>query len=348
PPHSAQEAAGPRKVPVPRSAPAPRRPRHGKIAQRIVPYELRPLALRDELVELGDLFRAYQQRTEPDLAYLADLHTRKARAFATWAEITGDGCLRRDARRAEQAADAARLQHQQRTGQTPDGGRAAVARLLTGHVLWEHARTVLAHVADHAPLPGPQARLLTLVLTLRTAHTGSGNLVGQDVTALGLSEPEALVEQLTGCGWLVLPGTVGELLASRPENATPVTVPCLTPRQDAAGPFTFGRKTRPKLSGWAQKVISDKKLRKAKATAGARLLALTLATQCGSDGRIGPHGQGAGAGFAASRSAVAPGELQPLVDQLVAADWLAEAALDDTHLTGRLSERVLPLSCPLA
>ncbi|MGD9486260.1 hypothetical protein WDH52_23980 [Streptomyces sp. TRM70308] len=36
---------------------------------------------------------------------------------------------------------------------------------------------------------------------------------------------------------------------------------------------------RPKLSGCAQKVISDKKLRKTKATAGTRLLALTPATQ---------------------------------------------------------------------
>jgi hypothetical protein len=55
-----QVAAGP--VPAPRSAPVRRRPPQAKIAQRVIPHDLRPVALRDELIELGDLFRAYQQR----------------------------------------------------------------------------------------------------------------------------------------------------------------------------------------------------------------------------------------------------------------------------------------------
>ncbi|MDT0438670.1 MULTISPECIES: hypothetical protein [Streptomyces] len=49
------------------------------------------------------------------------------------------------------------------------------------------------------------------------------------------------------------------------------------PHEDKAGPFTFGKKMRAKLSGWADQAISDKKL--CKATAATRLLALTLATQ---------------------------------------------------------------------
>ena len=44
---------------------------------------------------------------------------------------------------------------------------------------------------------------------------------------------------------------------------------------------------------------------------------------------------------------VDPGELQRLVDQLTQADWLTDAALTDTHLAGQLTERVLPLTCPL-
>lgn len=44
---------------------------------------------------------------------------------------------------------------------------------------------------------------------------------------------------------------------------------------------------------------------------------------------------------------VSPGKLQHLVDQLTQADWLTEAALIHTHLTGQLTERVLPLACPL-
>ncbi|MFD9534701.1 hypothetical protein [Streptomyces sp. NPDC060010] len=95
------QAAGP--VPAPRTTPARRRPPQAKIAQRIIPHDLRPVVLRDELIELGDLFRAYQQRDEPDLALLADLQERKARAFTTWADATSEGPLRWEARRAEQS-----------------------------------------------------------------------------------------------------------------------------------------------------------------------------------------------------------------------------------------------------
>ncbi|MFJ7200733.1 MULTISPECIES: hypothetical protein [unclassified Streptomyces] len=339
-------------VPTPRSAPVRRRPPQVKIAQRVIPHDLRPIALRDELIELGDLFRAYQQRDEPDLAFLADLHTRKASAFSAWAEATGDTRLRLDAQRAEQAATAARFQHQQRTGLAtsstdPDSDTAAVARLLMGPVQWGHARSVLAHVTDTAPLPGPEARLLVVMLTLRTAHSGTGNLVGQDLTGLGLSEPEDLVTQLADCGWLLLPSTPRDLLASRPESPTPVTVPSLVPDEDKPGPFTFGKKLRPKLSGWAQKIVSDKKFRKTKADAVPRLLALVLATHSSPDGRLGLGGQGVDLDHLASWCAVDPGELTVPADQLAAADWLIEPALTSTRLTGRLTERVLPLTCPL-
>ncbi|MGW2110014.1 hypothetical protein, partial [Streptomyces sp. NPDC001948] len=340
-------ATHPREVPAPRSAPVRRRHPYGRIAQRAVPEDLRPVALRDELAELGQLFRAYQQRAEPDLALLADLHERKARAFATWAEVTCDTDLRLDARRAEQAAATARLQHQQRTGCGAESSGPAVSRLLTASTQWEHARSVLAYVAGHSPLPDIETRLLVLMLTLRTAHTGTGNLVGQDLTSLGLTDPEGLVGLLTGCGWLSIPGTVGDLFASRPENPTPVTVPSLMPRANGPSPFTFGRKMRPKLSGWAQRVVSDKKLRKAKTTAGTRLLALTLATQTSASGRLGPGGTGIALESLAALCPAGPGELQHLVDQLHAADWITDAAVTDTHLTGRLTERILPLTCPL-
>ncbi|MFE1250601.1 hypothetical protein [Streptomyces sp. NPDC058735] len=305
------------------------------------------MSLRDELTELGGLFRAYQKRPEPDLALLADLQERKARAFLTWSDVSCDVTLRLEAQRAEQAAAVIRRQHQHRTGCFPDGDEPGLARLLTVPAQWECVRSVLAHVAGHTPLPGAEARLLVLMLTLRTARTGTGNLVGQDVNALGLTDPEELVEQLTGCGWLSLPGTVGDLLASRPENPTPVTVPSVVPDEDGTSPFTFGRKTRPKLSGWAQRVVSDKKLRKAKAPAGARLLAVTLATWTDGVGRLGPGGRGVALNALATRVPVGSGELRDLIDRLTAADWLTDAALTDTHLTGRLTERVLPLTCPL-
>ncbi|OII70040.1 MULTISPECIES: hypothetical protein [unclassified Streptomyces] len=343
----AAPAGGAREVPGPRSAPTRGRLPQKKIAQRIIPPDLRPTELRDELVELGDLFRAYQQRPEPDLALLADLHERKARAFDGWADVTCDGALRGEARRAEQAAAAIRLQHQQRTGGVPVGDGPSVARLLTAPAQWEHARSVLAYAAGHSPLPGAEARLLVLMLTLRTAHTGTGNAVGQDLTSLGLGDPEDLVAKLAACGWLTLPGTAGDLLASRPESPTAITVPSLVPSEDGTGPFTFGRKMRPKLSGWAQRVVGDKKLRKTKATAATRLLAVTLATWADASGRLGADGQGVSLAALTDRVPVDAGELPPLVDQLTRADWVTEAALTDTHLTGQLTERVLPFTCPL-
>ncbi|XQE78054.1 hypothetical protein ACN24L_03425 [Streptomyces microflavus] len=214
----------PRRGARPRT-PKPRRSRrYRKIAQRIVPHDLHPVALRDELIELGDLFRAYQQRPEPDLAELADLHSRKAKAFRIWAEVSGVTELVLEARRAEQAADAALLQHQQRTGQSPVGEGEVTNRLLPGLTQWEHARTVLAHVAEHTPLPGPEARLMAVMLTLRSALTGTGNLVGQDVRGLPLTEPEELIGRLVDSGWLSIPGTADDLLESRPESPTPITI----------------------------------------------------------------------------------------------------------------------------
>ncbi|MEV7416053.1 hypothetical protein [Streptomyces sp. NPDC089919] len=342
PQFSDHQATGP--LPAPRPAPARRRPAQAKIAQLLIPHDLRPVVLRDELIELGDLFRAYQKREQPDLELLADLQERKARAFNSWADTTGQGHLRWEAQRAAQAAATTRLQHQQRSGGTAGD---SVARLLSVAGQWEHARTVLAHAAEHTPLPGPDARLLALMLTLRTAHTGTGNLVGQDLTALGLDDPQDLVEKLTACGWLTLPGTAGDLLASRPESPTPIAVPSLAPGPDGTGPFTFGKKTRPKLSGWAQKVTSDKKLRKAKASSATRLLALTLATQCDASGCLGSGGQGVDLDALATLVPADSDELERLVEQLTAADWLTGAALTTTRLTGQLTERVLALTCPL-
>ncbi|NEB42606.1 hypothetical protein G3I54_37845 [Streptomyces sp. SID14515] len=344
----ASGATAPYSVPAPRPArPTRQRGRRGRIAQRFVPHELRPIALRDELTELGELFRAYQQRAEPDLAVLADLHARKAKAFFAWAEATGDTALRLDAQRAEQASATVRLQHLHRIGQAPDGEGPAVARLLTASAQWDHARAVLAHVADHAPLPGPDARLLVVMLTLRTAQSGVGNLVGQDLKGLPLRDPEQLVGQLVESGWLSIAGTVEELIASRPECPTRISVPSLTPDDGDPGPFTFGKKMRPRLSGWAQRVVGEKKLRKAKTGAEARLLALALATGAEADGRLGPQGRGVELEALASWCAVDPGDLPELVDRLTAADWLAEVVVTDALLTGRLTERVLPLSCPL-
>ncbi|MYV65388.1 hypothetical protein GT043_05395 [Streptomyces sp. SID2131] len=337
---------GRHQVPEPRTVLARRRPWAGKIARRFIPHDLRPTALRDELVELGNLFRAYQQRDQPDLELLAGLQERKARAFTAWADATGEDTLRQEGRRAEQAAQAVRLQHRQRTGGTLSSEGPPVPRLLTTPAQWEHARTVLAYAADHAPLPGPEAQLLVLMLTLRTAHTGTGNLVGQDLTGLGLADPQDLVERLAACGWLTLSGSVADLLASRPDNPTAITVPSLVPREEGMYPFTFSKKLRPKLSSWAQKVVSDRKLRKAKDGAATRLLALTLAAWTDHQGCIGSDGQGIALCDLVIGVPVDSGTLRRAIDHLTATGWLAEADLTPTGLTGRVSEHALPFTCP--
>ncbi|MEE1752794.1 hypothetical protein [Streptomyces sp. SP18CS02] len=329
------------------AAPAtrPRRPkRWGKIAQRPVPHDLRPVALRDELIELGDAFRAYQRSSEPDLALLADLHERKANAFTVWADVTGDKTLRAEALRAEQAAAHVRLQHEQRTGQ---GAEGAVARVLTAPGQWEHARAVLAHVRDHAPVAGPEGRLLVLMLTLRTARDGSGNVTGQDLTGWPLGDAEQVLREVLDTGWLRLPGTVTDLLASGSDNPTHIVVPSLLPHDEGRGPLGFGKTTRAKLSGWAQKVVGERKLRKKKLPAAGRLLALACAAHSDAEGRLGASGQGLEIETLAGLCAVDTTELRELVTQLIAAEWLTDVSVTGTHVTGRLCERVLAFGCPV-
>ncbi|MEV6396654.1 hypothetical protein AB0M39_18030 [Streptomyces sp. NPDC051907] len=348
----ASPPAGP--LPLPRaragSSGAPRAKRRGKIAQRIVPHDLRPVVLRDELVELGDLFRAYQQRPEPDLALLAELHERKARAFALWADVTGDGSLRHEATRAQAAVQATLAMHHNRVGQ-PAGAAASgdeplVERLLTRSQA-AHARIVLDYVQAHAPQPDAETRLAVLLLTLRAARAGAGNITGQDLAGWLAGDAERVLEQLVAAEWLRLPGTAAEALASRPEDPTAFTVPALLPERPR--PFTFGKTTRSRVSGWAQKVVGDRKIRKKKLGATARLLALYTAAHSRPDGRLG-HAEDGGLhlGALAAFCALSPDGVAEHAERLIAADWLTEAEADldveGGRLRGQLAERVLPLS----
>ncbi|WP_399942034.1 hypothetical protein ACGH52_23300 [Streptomyces sp. BBFR25] len=348
PSHSPGATALPRARTAP-SRGGPRRERKSwqRVAQRIVPDDLQPDVLRLELVDLGDAFRAYQRRREPDLAVLAELHDRKARAFAAWAAVTGDASLREEAQRAEAAARTTREMDANRHGVAVDGSGAVVERLLT-RGQGAHARVVLEHVGAHAPLPGADARLAVLMLTLRAARAGTGNVTGQDFGGWLQDDSERVLQQLVDVGWLRLPETVtvAEALDARPEQPAQVTVPTLLP--GGARPFLFGKVTRARLSGWAQKVVGDRKLRKKKAGAAARLLAVYTAAHSRPDGLLadaGEDGDGLALDRVAAFCAVRPEDVTEHVGLLVAAGWLAEEA--DTaggRLRGRLTERVLPLS----
>ncbi|MET9183000.1 hypothetical protein ABZX88_33055 [Kitasatospora aureofaciens] len=306
---------------------------------------LEPEALRTELIELGDAFRDHQKRPEPDHALLAELQERKARAFDLWADVTGDTNLRQEAQRARQAAESNWETHRNRTAYVsggPDGEREVVVERLLTRQQAACARTVLDHVATHAPHHDAQVHLAVLMLTLRTARTGTGNVTGQDLTGWLQDDTERVLDQLVAADWLRLPGTVAEALASRPESPTVVTVPSLLPR--APYPFTFGKSTRPKLSGWAQKAVGDRKLRKKKAGAATRLLALYTAAHTRPDGHLGhPEDGGIPLQAAAAFCAVPVEEISEHAGQLVATEWLTEADTADTLLRGRLAARVWPL-----
>ncbi|MDQ0811735.1 hypothetical protein QFZ63_003449 [Streptomyces sp. B3I7] len=359
--------AGPRTRTVPkpgtggRAAPVPgartgaprgaaRRSRQwGKIAQRLVPYDLQPDVLRLELVELGDAFRAYQRSPEPDLALLAGLHDRKARAFALWADVTGDHTLREEAERAEKAAQAAREMNENRMGVPAGEGGPAVERLLNRSQA-VHARTVLAHVRDHAPHPEPEVRLAVFMLTLRAARAGLGNVTGQDFTGWLQGDAEQVLQRLVDSDWLRLPDTVtvADALVARSEDPAQITVPTLLPT--APRPFSFGKVSRARLSGWAQKVVGDRKLRKKKADAATRLLALYTAGHVRPDGRLGAvDDDGLDLAEAATFCGVSLEETGPHVERLLAADWLTEGEADPDagRLRGRLSTRVLSLGALL-
>ncbi|MDQ8707555.1 hypothetical protein RCO28_34555 [Streptomyces sp. LHD-70] len=293
---------------------------------------------------------------------MATLHERKARAFALWAQVSGDSSLRREAKRAETAAQTTREMHINRTARASGGNTAGedrpetqdrpaaedglvVERLLTrGQAA--HARAVLEYVATNTPCPEPEVRLAVLMLVLRTARAGTGNLTGQDLTGWVQDDAARVLEQLVAEDWLRLPGTVADVMASRPEDPTPITVPTLLPEQPR--PFKFGKNNRSRISGWAQKVAGDRKLRKKKAGAATRLLALCTAAHSRPDGCLGSLQDG---GLPLDRVAafcgVSPEHVAEHADLLVTADWLTETVTDQGQLQGQLTERALPLSALL-
>ncbi|WP_342778231.1 hypothetical protein [Streptomyces botrytidirepellens] len=297
-----------------------------------------------ELTELGDAFRAYQQRTEPDLALLAHLHERKAHALRQWADVSGDGSLRHEAERAEKAAQTTREMHENRTGQPACGtvgdDGPAVERLLTRHQA-VHARAVLDYVQTHSPHPEAEVRLAVLMLTLRTFRDGTGNVTGQDLTGWLQDDAERVLQQLVAADWLRLPCTVAEVMASL-EDPTAITVPTLLPEQPR--PFAFGKATRSRISGWAQKTVGDRKLRKKRLAAATRLLALYTAAHTRPDGRLGrPEDGGLHLDKTAAFCALPPEDVIKHAELLITSGWLTEADTAGGKLRGQLTERVLPL-----
>ncbi|MFF5897650.1 hypothetical protein ACFY8O_17180 [Streptomyces argenteolus] len=127
------------------------------------------------------------------------------------------------------------------------------------------ARELLAYVAS-LPLTGADARLLAVVVSIRAARGGVGNLTGQDLRSLRLADPEGALTAVAALGWRGQEALFGDDLV------TPVgiTVPEL-----AGGRLPFGKAMRSRVSGWTSRSLSAKPVRKT--STAARLAALFLA-----------------------------------------------------------------------
>lgn len=132
----------------------------------------------------------------------------------------------------------------------------------------EVARALLSYVAA-LPLSSPDAQLLAVVVAIRAANTGSGNVTGTDLRSMRLNDPPGVVEALRGLGWDV----PGALLGDDLKVPVPVTVPELA---GAIGrPFGCGKYVRSRVSGWTARVLSAKPVKKS--PPAVRLAALFVA-----------------------------------------------------------------------
>ncbi|MFD3613466.1 hypothetical protein ACFWXA_36590 [Streptomyces atroolivaceus] len=132
----------------------------------------------------------------------------------------------------------------------------------------EAARVLLAYVGS-LPLEGADARLLAVVVAIRAARGGIGNITGQDVRSLRLADPEGAVTAFAALGWRGQEALLG------PDLVTPVavTVPGLACRPGS--PLPFGKVMRSRVSGWTLRTLSAKPVKKT--STAARLAALFLA-----------------------------------------------------------------------
>ncbi|MDH2391577.1 hypothetical protein QCN29_22910 [Streptomyces sp. HNM0663] len=132
----------------------------------------------------------------------------------------------------------------------------------------EAARTLLSYAAS-LELPGPDAQLVAVVVTIRAARGGVGNLTGTDLSALRLGDARGAVDALRGLGWQIDDAPFD----GDPSTPVPITVPDLA--RETGHPLPFGKNVRSRVSGWTTKTLSAKPVKKL--PPAARLAGLFLA-----------------------------------------------------------------------
>lgn len=152
----------------------------------------------------------------------------------------------------------------------PVATKARPPRLLTDQQ-GEAARRLLSYVAA-LPLDDSDAQVLALVIAIRAARAGAGNVTGTDLRALRLADPDGAVAALTSLGWK----SAGDLLVTDPQTPVAVEVPGLPGGSESALP-PFGKVMRSRVSGWSMRTMAAKPLRKT--NTATRLAALFLAAE---------------------------------------------------------------------
>ncbi|MGW1818481.1 hypothetical protein ACWCQM_33540 [Streptomyces sp. NPDC002125] len=137
----------------------------------------------------------------------------------------------------------------------------------------EAARELLAHVSS-LPLKGADARLLAVVVTIRAARSGIGNLTGQDLRSLRLADAEGAVVAVSALGWQGQEALLGDDLVT----PVAITLPEFADRR-----LPFGKVMRSRVSGWTTRTLSAKPVKKT--STAARLAALYLAAHGPADER---------------------------------------------------------------
>ncbi|MEU8678162.1 hypothetical protein [Streptomyces sp. NPDC048560] len=203
---------------------------------------------------------------------------------------------------------------------------ARPSRLLTEQQ-GEAARTLLGYVAS-LPLDGPDAQVLALVVAVRAARGGVGNLTGTDLRSLRLSDADGALAALRGLGWK----PASDLLLADPQTPVAISVPALSGVTGRAT-LPFGKAMRSRVSGWSMRTMAAKPLRKT--DAATRLAALFLAAGGSSDECLG-------------LPAELPEHCRAVLPELLAKGFLAELEGDRYRLhdaVGHLSGRQ-PEPCP--
>ncbi|MEU8700205.1 hypothetical protein AB0C61_21570 [Streptomyces sp. NPDC048680] len=143
----------------------------------------------------------------------------------------------------------------------------------------EAARALLSYVAE-LPLGSVDAQFLAVVVAIRAARGGVGNLTGTDVRSLRLEDPRRAVADLEAVGWQV----PGPLVDGDQDVPVGIRVPDMSSETDH--PLPLGKGTRSRVSGWAMRARIAKPVKKT--SPATRLAALFLAAHSNSElhGRI--------------------------------------------------------------